>query len=358
METLKTIRLQLSAVEDAYRERRLREVIDTLITVHDLIDVLASAFLSEQMRNARNQLERLVDVGLVVVDLEDKLEAAQNEPAPPLAAERIEEVWAGIHDMLEAHGKLLVRTNIFPRGKKTFIAFQPGDTLKEVGQVLKRRYARHIAEHLKAKGAETVVPEAVDIVFYGARVWEDPDEAMLSEHARAVELARTELEGILWFPVLPGDSPVLFEDEEEEEEGFMSLLENFTIEADINQLEAEMQRLASGMQKSETQSAVAAGWRTRAYLLRGEGTDREERIPIVGERMSLGRGRENDIQILNDIKVSRFHCRILREAEAYFIEDNSSSNGTVVDGEIISRRQLIGGELLGIGNTTFRFLKD
>jgi len=33
METLKTIRLQLSAVEEAYREKRLRDVIDTLVTL-------------------------------------------------------------------------------------------------------------------------------------------------------------------------------------------------------------------------------------------------------------------------------------------------------------------------------------
>jgi hypothetical protein len=357
METLKTIRLQLSAVEDAYRERRLREVIDTLVTIHDLIDVLASAFLSEQMRNARTQLDRLADVGLVVSDLEDKLDLAQNEPSPSMAAELIDEVWTSIREMLDPTGKLLVRTNIFPRGKKTFMPYAAGDTLKAIGEALKKRYAVRIAEHLRARGAAVVVPEAVDIVFYGARVWEDPDEAVLSEHARVADLAKIENEGILWFPVMPGDSPVLFDNEEEEEEGFMNLLENFTIEADVSQLEAEMHRLASGMNRSDAH-APAAGWRSKAYLVRGEGTDREERIPIVGERISLGRGRENDIQILNDIKVSRFHCRILRESDAYYIEDNSSSNGTVVDGEIISRRQLVGGEMLGIGNTAFRFLKD
>ena len=48
----------------------------------------------------------------------------------------------------------------------------------------------------------------------------------------------------------------------------------------------------------------------------------------TGDVLSIGRGRDNDIQIKNDSKVSRFHCRLFRRGGKFYIEDNKSSNGT------------------------------
>jgi len=92
-----------------------------------------------------------------------------------------------------------------------------------------------------------------------------------------------------------------------------------------------------------------------AYLIYQEGTAQEIRHPFEGEVMSLGRHRDNHIQIKNDSKVSRHHCRIVKDDESFFVVDNGSANGTMVNGEDVKRRRLFGGEEVIIGETFFRF---
>lgn len=93
----------------------------------------------------------------------------------------------------------------------------------------------------------------------------------------------------------------------------------------------------------------------RALLLYQEGTAEEQIYPFTGDVLTVGRGRDNDIQIKNDSKVSRFHCRMFRKGGHFYIEDNKSSNGTLVNGELITERRLFGGEEVIIGETFFRF---
>ena len=93
----------------------------------------------------------------------------------------------------------------------------------------------------------------------------------------------------------------------------------------------------------------------RALLLYQEGTAEEQIYPFTGEVLTIGRGRDNDIQIKNDSKVSRFHCKLFRRGNNFYIEDNKSSNGTLVNGELITERRLFGGEEVIIGETFFRF---
>ena len=93
----------------------------------------------------------------------------------------------------------------------------------------------------------------------------------------------------------------------------------------------------------------------RAILLYSEGSPEEQIYPFPGDVLKIGRGRDNDIQIKNDSKVSRFHCRLFRRGGKFYIEDNKSSNGTLVNGELITERLLFGGEEVIIGETFFRF---
>jgi len=93
----------------------------------------------------------------------------------------------------------------------------------------------------------------------------------------------------------------------------------------------------------------------RAVLLYQEGTAEEQIYPFNGEEMTLGRGRDNDIQVKNDSKVSRYHCKLYRRGPNFYIEDNKSANGTLVNGELITERRLFGGEEIIIGETFFRF---
>ena len=77
--------------------------------------------------------------------------------------------------------------------------------------------------------------------------------------------------------------------------------------------------------------------------------------PFSGDVMSLGRGRNNDIQIKKDGKISRYHCRIFRRGDEFIVEDNKSSNGTLVDGKLVTRQRLEGGEVVQLGETRVQF---
>jgi len=98
-----------------------------------------------------------------------------------------------------------------------------------------------------------------------------------------------------------------------------------------------------------------SGGPRRAILLSNEGTPEEQIYALTGDVFTIGRGRDNDLQIKNDSKVSRFHCKLYRRGTNFYLEDNKSSNGTMVNGELISERRLFGGEELVIGETFFRF---
>lgn len=93
----------------------------------------------------------------------------------------------------------------------------------------------------------------------------------------------------------------------------------------------------------------------RAVMLYQEGTAEEQIHPFTGDVLTLGRGRDNDIQVKNDSKVSRYHCKLYRKSGNFYIEDNKSANGTLVNGELITERRLFGGEEIIIGETFFRF---
>jgi hypothetical protein len=112
--------------------------------------------------------------------------------------------------------------------------------------------------------------------------------------------------------------------------------------------------MASEPADGETADVNGAGDR-RALLLYQEGTAEEQIYPFTNDQISIGRGRDNEIQIKNDSKVSRKHCILFRENDAFFIKDNKSSNGSLVNGELITERRLFGGEEIIIGETFFRF---
>ncbi len=105
-------------------------------------------------------------------------------------------------------------------------------------------------------------------------------------------------------------------------------------------------------------AAPAAEEATREYsavLVMQEGTPDEKLFPLTSNIISIGRGRDNTIQVKNDSKVSRYHCKFFRRDDHFFIEDNKSANGTLVDGELVTEKRLLGGEEIIVGETFFRF---
>jgi hypothetical protein len=133
-------------------------------------------------------------------------------------------------------------------------------------------------------------------------------------------------------------------------------------EAGFGEGRAEVQLALVGDGAGEAEGAeieIAAGDEgvdnRRALLLYQEGTPEEQIYPFTGDVLTVGRGRDNDIQIKNDSKVSRYHCKVFRRGANFYIEDNKSSNGTLVNGELVTERRLFGGEEVIIGETFFRF---
>lgn len=359
METLNTISQQFLLLEQSIKNRRMVETLETIATMHDLVDVLASAFLSEQVQYIHTQILQLSKIDLVVVDMEDALLQARLNPSPLETARILEITQQKLRDMLDPNGKMLFRTNIFLKGKKTFLPLKDQKTLKNMADVLSERYYPYIISYLKSHYNYSVSSEkGFDIRFYGHKVWDNPEKAELPLTARLTSITNLETEGVLWFPVPFGYTPNLAIDDDlsNPDPDMINLLENFTIEADINRLESNMLELAESFETA-TVNSHSISWKSRSYLVQ-QGKSSEERIPICGDKLSIGRGKENDIQIMNDVKVSRFHCKITRDTDVYYIEDNSSSNGTIVNGKMIHKKALQSGDRILIGSMRFRFLQE
>jgi hypothetical protein len=78
-------------------------------------------------------------------------------------------------------------------------------------------------------------------------------------------------------------------------------------------------------------------------------------VIAIGEHLTIGRGNENKLQISNDGLVSRAHCAIGYADGKYYVRDQGSTNGTLVNGDLVKERRLFGGEVLTVGHSRFRF---
>jgi tellurite resistance protein len=78
-------------------------------------------------------------------------------------------------------------------------------------------------------------------------------------------------------------------------------------------------------------------------------------VAPLAERLTVGRGRENDLQLAHDGQLSRNHAVFERRAEGVYLVDRGSLNGAWVNGERVSERRLFGGEIVTLGETRFRW---
>src|SRR5687767_2120203 len=83
-------------------------------------------------------------------------------------------------------------------------------------------------------------------------------------------------------------------------------------------------------------------------------------IPLERDAVIIGRAIEADVR-LNDSRASRLHARITSEvdpntnASIYRITDLGSTNGTLVNGELVTDATLSDGDKIIIGDHLFRF---
>ena len=80
-------------------------------------------------------------------------------------------------------------------------------------------------------------------------------------------------------------------------------------------------------------------------------------VKLEGALISLGRSEQRDL-VLKDKAASRLHCEIVPLKGSYWLRDSGSANGVQVNGQAISEHELSDGDIICIGETTFRFLSD
>ncbi len=77
------------------------------------------------------------------------------------------------------------------------------------------------------------------------------------------------------------------------------------------------------------------------------------RVPLERNETVIGRDPSCDI-VLAEATASARHARIVRGAGGYFeLEDLGSTNGIVVDGEVVARLTLQDGDTFVVGDTRF-----
>ncbi|MEE4638555.1 MAG: GGDEF domain-containing protein [Wenzhouxiangella sp.] len=79
------------------------------------------------------------------------------------------------------------------------------------------------------------------------------------------------------------------------------------------------------------------------------------RLDITAGPLVIGRSTECDFRI-EARSVSRAHCRIFEQDQAFWVEDLGSTNRTFVNDEAVDRRQLRDGDQLRVGKSVLKFL--
>lgn len=91
----------------------------------------------------------------------------------------------------------------------------------------------------------------------------------------------------------------------------------------------------------------------KLIILVGPEAGREISLPDAGT-LTIGRGQASDLRI-DDPRISRVHCKLEIGPGGATLTDVGSTGGTFVAGEKISRRKLVHGEEIAIGESKLQF---
>jgi predicted component of type VI protein secretion system len=111
---------------------------------------------------------------------------------------------------------------------------------------------------------------------------------------------------------------------------------------------------SSAAELKERLDAERAG---RALLIYRDDDDHQRIIPLVGDKLTIGRGPGADLRVSWDLEVSRAHAKLERVGNDWAVTDDGlSTNGTFCNGERVrGRRRLRDGDQLRIGRTLIAF---
>ena len=92
----------------------------------------------------------------------------------------------------------------------------------------------------------------------------------------------------------------------------------------------------------------------KARLVLHPGLPEQQELVFDQSVINIGTLEDNDV-VLDDDTVSRYHCKIIHQDSEYLVVDNTSTNGTLVNGVRVREAFLTPGLILSVGNTQIRF---
>ena len=103
-------------------------------------------------------------------------------------------------------------------------------------------------------------------------------------------------------------------------------------------------------------AAAAAGPASAAEgeLVIASGPDSGHTYKVAGPAIRIGRAPDNDL-VLRDPATSGHHARVERRGTQFFVVDLGSTNGTLVNGEVVMERELKSGDSITIGQNAVNF---
>lgn len=119
-------------------------------------------------------------------------------------------------------------------------------------------------------------------------------------------------------------------------------------EARILELESKLEKLKNTPDGAEENLFV-----NRLFVVSSK--DKNLKYPLTKQIMTVGREPENDIHIRSRY-ISRFHARIVCDADGTVIEDLDSRNGISVNSKRVRRQQLRSGDMIDIGRVQFKYI--
>ena len=89
-------------------------------------------------------------------------------------------------------------------------------------------------------------------------------------------------------------------------------------------------------------------------LVIASGPDGGHTFRVSGPAIRIGRAPDNDM-VLRDPATSGHHARVERRGNDFYVVDLGSTNGTLVNGEVVMEHQLKDGDSITIGQNAVTF---
>ena len=86
-------------------------------------------------------------------------------------------------------------------------------------------------------------------------------------------------------------------------------------------------------------------------VLDGPSRGKEFTTPLP---LTIGRepGKQGNVILLNDERVSRYHLKLVEQNDKIFLADTGSTNGTRLNGEIVTAAEVHVGDIIAVGRST------